>query len=313
VGVGAAPAGSELVEIGGEGAGRIGTIRFDFANADRAGLRSTSVEGIEFRASLYREIKRLEQWAADLNWPAVVPDLQVVVSDQYTISKSLVPAWSGRAGHMEFPVRRIVAGEAAIMHELVHTLFPNGNRFLAEGLAVYLQAAIGGNPAFPNFGTPLHEQAGRLFLETAAPDSANSWLARQRLEGLDLARLDALATPSRLRLTQAGIDGEQHLGAAFTYPIAGSFLQFLIDTRGMDAFRELYTLTPFVPHVQSAGSPERWLGIYGVSLGGLEAEWKSIIATRNLVAPLGEPPDPRTSIASFDNSHVNTERECTNA
>jgi hypothetical protein len=86
-----------------------------------------------------------------------VPELRVVVSDQYQISKSLVPAWSGRAGQMEFPSRRVIAREAAIAHELIHVFFPNGNRFLAEGLAVYVQTAIGGNPAFPNFGKPLHE------------------------------------------------------------------------------------------------------------------------------------------------------------
>jgi hypothetical protein len=33
---------------------------------------------------------------------------------------------------MEFPAWRVMAGEAAIMHELVHVYFPNGNRLLAE-------------------------------------------------------------------------------------------------------------------------------------------------------------------------------------
>ncbi len=41
---------------------------------------------------------------------------------------------------MEFPAWRVNAGKAAILHELAHVFFPNGNRFLAEGLAVYLQA-----------------------------------------------------------------------------------------------------------------------------------------------------------------------------
>ena len=57
---------------------------------------------------------------------------------------------------MEFPAWRVEARKAAIAHELVHVFYPNANRFLAEGFAVYLQDEIGGNPAFPNFGRPLH-------------------------------------------------------------------------------------------------------------------------------------------------------------
>ena len=63
-----------------------------------------------------------------------------------------IPAgWNSRSGEL-FPATRLIA------HELAHVLFPNGNRFLAEGLAVYLQAAIGGKPEFPNFGRSLHQQ-----------------------------------------------------------------------------------------------------------------------------------------------------------
>ena len=111
-----------------------------------------------FKADFFRELASVEAWSLREHWlPLPTTDLQVFVSDEYKIPKSLVPASLGQRGRMEFPAWKTVAGEAAITHELVHVFFPNGNRLLAEGLAVYLQAKIGGNPAFPNFGRPLHK------------------------------------------------------------------------------------------------------------------------------------------------------------
>src|SRR5262249_28826532 len=137
-----------------------------------------------------------EQWAHDHCWlPAPVAPLHVVVSDRYRISKSLVPAWSGRTGHMEFPAWRVEARKAAIAHELVHVFYPNANRFLAEGFAVYWQAQIGGTPAFPNFGRPLHELVRERFTmgEPVQSDATS-------LDALQLATLDAIGTPGPLTL-----------------------------------------------------------------------------------------------------------------
>jgi hypothetical protein len=232
---------------------------------------------------------------------------------------------------MEFPAWKIVAGEAALMHELVHVFFPNGNRMLAEGLATHLQASIGGNPAFPNFGRPLHQVAAqvldRMTAEAADDASADRSenqsprrppvtaplipakagnqdrqantsgppLARGRAEfgtdpsnleacisgqetfaALDAVRLDQLdriATPSGLRLLVGmrvyGIESSAH-----TYPLAGSFVAFLIETRGLERFRALYERTPLVPFARDAGAPERWREVYGVPVADLEREWK---------------------------------------
>ena len=60
---------------------------------------------------------------------------------------------------MEFPAWRVLARKAAILHELVHVFFPSGNRFLAEGLAVHLQAEIGGNPVTRSSGRRLRAGA----------------------------------------------------------------------------------------------------------------------------------------------------------
>jgi hypothetical protein len=258
-----------------------GSLTFEFGSSDQIARQLTSDHQNQFKADVHREAVRLEQWSAARGWPAPsIPNLQVTVSDQFKISKALVPAWNGRPGHMEFPSWRVAARKAAIAHELVHVLFPNGNRFLAEGLAVYLQAEIGGNPAFPNFGRPLHELARKLLhdmIPEFSPGHPDS------LALLHLADLDAIATPGPLEL-KVGEDfyGEEPRGQAHIYPLAGSFVQFLIETRGLEKFRALYERTPLIPFEQAAGAQERWLGVYGLSLTELEGEWKSLIAGRSI-------------------------------
>jgi hypothetical protein len=177
---------------------------------------------------------------------------------------------------MEFPAWRVMARKAAIAHELAHVFFPNGTRFLAEGLAVYLQAEIGGNPAFPNFGRSLHALVRERIIEMVPEFSSGD---RQSLACIHLADLDEVATPSPLTLkVKQELYGEEPRGQACIYPIAGSFVQFLIETRGMEEFRKLYLQTPLVPFVQNAGMPDRWRSVYGSPLAGLEEEWKSLIA-----------------------------------
>jgi len=266
----------ELVQIVDDGARRGRIIEFEPASPHGPDGRLYAATQDEFKADFCREIARLEEWAVDVGWDrSSMPQLHVVVSDRYKISKSLVPAWSGRAGHMEFPAWRVVVRKTAILHELVHVLFPSGNRFLAEGLAVYLQAAMGGNPAFPNFGKPLHDNVRERLVEIAPAVVCGE---EQKLELIHLAELDTIATPSPLTL-QVGHDvfGEDKRGQAFIYPIVGSFVQFLVETRGVHMFRAVYLRTPLVPLMQNAGSPERWMDVYGVPFKELEREWKAMI------------------------------------
>src|SRR5262249_28376628 len=94
------------------------------------------------------EVDNVRSWFARQGWlpdqaPAPLPSLpksgpylpraqlRVLVANEYQISKSLVPAWSGLRGRMEFPAPEVISGEAAIAHELAHVYFPNGNRMLA--------------------------------------------------------------------------------------------------------------------------------------------------------------------------------------
>jgi hypothetical protein len=208
----------------------------------------------------------------------LIPDsanLQIFVSDEYKISRSLVPAAVDRRGRMEFPAWKVIAGEAAILHELVHVYFPNGNRLLAEGLAIFLQATIGGNPTFPNFGRPLHETVREL-----ARDMVPEFMPGkpESLEKIRLADLDKIATPSPLRLRVGrNLYENTPFGQARIYPIAGSFVQFLIETYGTDRFYALFLRTPLLPFRRGAGATDRWKDVYGLSLTDLELRWRSTI------------------------------------
>jgi hypothetical protein len=232
-----------------------------------------------FVAAFCNEVDRLRSWCAAERWlPDALPALQVFVSDEYRISRALIPAAIGQRGRIEFPAWRIVAGEAAIAHELAHVYFPNGNRLLAEGLAIYLQARIGGNPAFPNFGRPLHETAIEV-LRRMVPEFASG--DPRGLDQVRLGGLDRIATPSGLRL-RVGLRLYQidDVGFAHTYPLAGSFVAFLIETHGLERFRKLYLRTPLKPFERDAGSPGRWGEVYGVTLEEIEREWKTKLAAK---------------------------------
>lgn len=183
-------------------------------------------------------------------------EITVDVSDGYRISRAIVPAWHGKRGFMEMPARRVQTDSAATTHELIHVFAPNGNRFLAEGFAVYAHERLGGAAAFPNFDEDLHRAAAPL------------------AERVDLATLDGISTPTPLGSV---IDEKEG------YLIGGSFVRFLIETQGgMEKFRALYTLTPLIPGQRShqSGDPGRWQGIYGKPLSQLEAEWNAFLKAR---------------------------------
>jgi hypothetical protein len=253
------------------------SVTFEFECGSEGGqLELTTAQQAEFKSDFHQDLKRLEKWAIQNQWPPLAtPALQVIVSHKYRISKSLAPAWYGRAGHMQFPAWRVVARKAAIAHELVHVFWPNGNRFLAEGLAIYLQAIAGGNPAFPNFGRPLHQLACERMQKMAREDRAG---VAKRFGQIRLNELDAIATPSPLAL-RVGQDfyGEDARGQAHVYPIAGAFIQFLIETCGMEKFRALYMQTPLVPQALNGGVAGRWASVYGGALADLEDQWKAML------------------------------------
>jgi hypothetical protein len=161
--------------------------------------------------------------------------IRINVSSSYRISRALVPGYFGKRGFMEMPLRGVRDNTGPLLHEIVHIYAPNSNRFLAEGLAVYVHTKLGGNPAFPNFGEDLRRSAVRSLSEV------NS------LEALNRVR-----TPRPLSSV---------MDEKLAYVLAGSFVGFLIERYGLPLFRSLYE----TDHCEQ---------VYGKSLETLEREWR---------------------------------------
>jgi hypothetical protein len=278
---------SSVTDISGGESDAASDINIDFeeAAADRGEPTLAAEQKQSFHAEIFRESAVVRNWFGQQQWlPDLVPDLHVIVSARFKISKSLVPAWSGQRGQMEFPTSRVAAGKAAIAHELTHVYYPNANRLVAEGLALYVQAEIGSNPAFPNFGKPLHDLAREILSDIVPEFHRDRLNGVENLAPLHLADLDVIATPNPLTLTVGpNFYGEEARGQRVVYALAGSFATFLIATHGVAKFRELFLRTPLRPQACDAGAPGRWFDVYRFSLAELEIEWKSMIGSRDRV------------------------------
>jgi len=191
----------------------------------------TVKEAEEYCRYAVSERKKVEEFWGD-TWKEQV---RIHVSSSYRISRSLVPAHFGNRGFMEMPLRRVRDNTSALLHEIVHIYAPHNNRFLAEGLAVYLHTKLAANPAFPNFGETL------------------SRLAARGLAGVkSLEALNGVRTPQPLSTV---MDEE------IAYTLAGSFVGFMIERYGLPEFRRLY----------ETGKYET---VYSKSLDALEKEWR---------------------------------------
>ena len=182
------------------------------------------------RYAMNERQKVADFWGATWTEP-----IRIHVDRSYRISKALIPGHGGNRGFMEMPLRAVQNNNGALLHEIVHIYAPNDNRFLAEGLAVYLHQKLASNPAFPNFGKSLDAEA------------------RARLREIDsLDRLNSVRTPKPLSSV---------LSEESAYVLAGSFVGFIIDKFGLAEFRKLY----------ETGTYET---TYGKSLAELEKEWR---------------------------------------
>jgi hypothetical protein len=210
----------------------------DCATVARTDLSCDNIEVISNELSI-RETQEYCQYAAserkkvEAFWGATWTEtIRIHVDNSYRVSRALT---TGVRGFVEMPLGVVRAQRSALLHEIVHVYAPNTSRFLAEGLAVYLQDTLGGNPAFPNFGKDL-----RL-------------LTRDRLSGTtSLEPLAGVKTPRPLRTVM-------HEQSA--YILAGSFVAFLIENYGLAMFR----------HAYEVGSYD---SVYGKSLATLEKEWR---------------------------------------
>ena len=191
----------------------------------------TVSEAQEYCRYAVGERKKVEGfWGATWQQP-----IQINVSSSYQISRSLVPGYFGNRGFLEMPLRGVRNNTGALLHEIVHIYAPHNNRFLAEGLAVYLHTKLAANPAFPNFGEDLWR------------------LAVRSLSGVkSLQTLNDVRTPRPL----SSVMDEQ-----IAYVLAGSFVRFLIESYGLVTFRRLYEM-------------ENYERVYEKSLDSLEKEWR---------------------------------------
>jgi len=222
----------------------------------------TAAQQKKFKDSFCRQILAVERWVKKqrLPGPKKIPPLKITVSMQFPLAMSLVPAWQGNWGVMQFPATRVAAGQVNMAHELVHVYLPNGNRMLAEGLAAFAQDEIGSNPAFPNFGKNIDKMV-------------RCDIKPQDLRKVSLARLDKIRTPDLMT-----IGGRSRSSSLSGYVVASSVVRYLIDTYGMTKFRKLYGRTPFVPGRQVGRTSDDWKAIYGQSIRDIEKAWKSKIA-----------------------------------
>jgi len=178
------------------------------------------------------ERKKVEEFWG-VTWKEAI---RIHVSSSYRITRALVPAHFGNRGFMEMPLRGVRDNSRPLLHEVVHIYAPNDNRFLAEGLAVYLHKRLGGNRAFPNFGEDLRPLAVRGLSQVKS-----------------LEALNGVRTPRPLSTV---------MNEETAYVLAGSFVGFLIERYGLPLFRRLY----------ESGNYEI---AYGKTASSLEREWRS--------------------------------------
>ena len=172
-------------------------------------------------------------------------------------SKALEFVWSGSPGHMRFRSREITSHTSGIVHELTHVYLPNANRFLAEGLAVYLQSLLSPVPSLPNNGADLHAAA-------STPDNRGDIPALVLGLGQSIGNRDRVLTPDPLLEKD--------------YTPAGSFVRYLIEEKGMSSFARLYGLTPIAPRDRSRPyQGDRWKPIYYKSLQDLRLDWLAFL------------------------------------
>lgn len=210
------------------------------AQCERIQVLSIEISGSD--AQSYCRLAAAERVKVEDFWGATWSEpIRIHVDRGYRISRALVPAHFGNRGFLEMPLNRVLARDGALLHEIVHIYAPNANRFLAEGLAVYLHWKLAANRAFPNYGNDLNA------------------LARSEASGVaSLSALDAVRTPTPL---------ESVLNERSAYILAGSFVGFLIEREGLQAFRRLY---------DGAG----YDAAFGRPLAALEQEWRRALATR---------------------------------
>ncbi|MEM1178252.1 MAG: DUF2891 domain-containing protein [Acidobacteriota bacterium] len=131
----------------------------------------------------------------------------------------------------------------SLVHEITHAVAPSAHRpdrFFDDGLAVHLQEKLGEAPSFPHFNDELHAATRKAAAEHG------DFLA---LAEAEQKRWRGTAEESRLAYLQEG-----------------SFVRFLIESRGLEAFWRVY---------RDGAALET---VYGQGFDALEAAWRDMLA-----------------------------------
>jgi hypothetical protein len=206
------------------------------------GIAVVSTELSHKEALDYCQYAARERTKVEKYWgPTWREPIRIQVDRKYAIARSLVTN-GGKPGNIEMPLDRARDRTGALLHEITHNYAPNANRFLQEGLAVYLQDKIGEARSFPNFGRPLGAAAAEVARSVGSLDALNAVRFPQPL---------ASVMPDRA-----------------AYLLSGSFVQYLIDRRGgLEKFRTLYASGDY----QAA---------YGEPFTVLERNWRASLPRR---------------------------------
>jgi hypothetical protein len=113
--------------------------------------------GASDAAQLAQEIRLADKIISEFLRTEYDGNYRVDVGLSYTTSRALLHVYDGNRGYVEFPTGGVKKKNSAVMHEITHIIAPNYNRFLAEGLAVYMQERFQRNGAPPIFGRDLHK------------------------------------------------------------------------------------------------------------------------------------------------------------
>lgn len=186
-----------------------------------------------------------EYWNQNFNG-----NIKVIISAKIKKVTALTSFWNGRGSKIYIPLNVVAKNQTPTINTLTQLVLPNGNRFLAEGLAVYLESEMGPHRSYPNFGKNLEE-------------SITPFLGK-----VNLKKLDATPTPFR-------INKRIKLSEKQALLTAGSFVSYLIIEYGQEPFKKLYEMTPMTQKKILKYSQERYKKIYDKSLTDLEKDWKT--------------------------------------
>jgi hypothetical protein len=212
---------------------------------------SSPVSEAEARAVLADEIAARDKVSAFLSRPA--PPLIIVRIDDghdgipYS-EDNVIFAPMRRLSWPRVDAAGRLRDNLSLTHETTHVIDAGKleNRFLTEGVAVYVAASVGA-VSYPNNGVDLHVCTRQL------QDAYGEAIGIQDSEKVRMAALSGL-------------------GRQLAYAQEGSFVRWLVETRGLPRFQRVLDAEP----------PEQ---VYGKPFGTLEKEWRASLASIPAMEP----------------------------